>query len=330
MNDRKLPGLERALDVGAMQELFVSLWRRNPAWSKNSFQELQPQVLKYTPGKRCVIEYQLWSAEQAFVPRRVIGKIYRKNRGEIIFANWRRLWEAAVSASAVGELRLGMPEPLAYLPELGMVLQSAVPGRALADFSEHEDLMAAMPSVAQNLAALHNLRVDVGEKKTLDDHLKKYCHPGPAALSEACPEAAPLVKNILSGLASNENLPLCPIHGDLNLTQIFIAEKRAFFIDFDGLCLSHPALDLGNFLVTLQAHFGAAGAMLQKKFLESYKACRSLRMLTGLRAYQAFAYLRRAVICARAPAVADWRQQVRQLLEAGSAFLESEVSSSCR
>jgi len=323
LNDRKLPNLERALDDELMKNLLAVSLRQPPDREENFLRQVRHRVLKYTPGKRCVIEYRLWFGDSR--PGRVIGKLYRKNRGQLIFENWRQLWQAT---RGDGEREgLGMPEPLAYLPEIGMIAQSAVAGRPLAEFVEHADLVAAMRCVARNLSALHDSAVAVGEKKTLDDHIKKYCHPGPHVLIESCPEAAPLVEHILRRLAEDKSLPLapiCPVHGDLNLAQIFIAGDLAFFIDFDGLCLSPPALDIGNFLVTLQVHFGSASAALQNIFLENYNARRSLQMLTGLRAYQAFACLRRAVICARAPAVADWRQQVRQLLEAGSAFLENE------
>ncbi|MCG3119075.1 MAG: hypothetical protein ALAOOOJD_01403 [bacterium] len=329
MNDRKLPGLKRALDDEAMLSWFASAqW--NSALRENSLRQVRSRVLKYTPGKRCVIEYLLWFAGKPARPRRLIGKMYRKNRGESIFANWRQLWQAAPgddgAGAHAGGAPLGMPEPLAYEPELGMLVQSAVPGQALSELAEPETLVVAMRRVAQNLATLHQVTAAVGEKKTLDDHLKKYCHPGPEVLSAAYPEIAPLVETLLIRLVQEERespAPVCPVHGDLNLAQIFLAADRAFFIDFDGLCLSTPALDIANFLVTLQVHFGSRSKKLQNAFLEAYNARRPQLMLTGLQAYQAFAYLRRAVICTRAPAVADWRQQVRQLLEAGSAFLKS-------
>lgn len=314
MSDPKLPGLARALDEEAMRALFAA------RLGEQSFSPLRCRVVKHAPGKRCVIAYELNGDDAVSAPRRLIGKIYRKNRGEMIFAQWRRLWQAAaVSAS------FNMPEPLAYWPELGMLVQSVVPGRQLATFSEGDELHLALRGVARNLAVLHGLTVDLGEPKTLDDHLRKYCHPGPQVLS-ADPEWAPLVERLLNGLAADASLsraPHCPIHGDLNLAQIFIDAGRAWFIDFDGLCLAHPALDLGNFLVTLQVHFTAEYEALAKIFLEEYQARRSLRMLTGLRSYQAFACLRRAVICTRAPAVPHRRQQVRQLLETGSSFLEN-------
>lgn len=318
MSDPKLPGLVRALDEETMRALFATTLGRELNPGEKSFPLLRCRVLKHAPGKRCVIAYEFDGGT-----RRFIGKIYRKNRGENIFLNWRELWQRACENEARTGEPLGMAEPLAYFPELGMVLQRAVSGRRLAEISVYADRRLAMRSIARNLATLHSLPAAVGEKKTFTDHLKKYCHPGPQVLLDACPELAPLVEVILHGLAVDEGLsPACPVHGDLNLTQIFIAAERAWFVDFDGLCLADPALDIGNFLMTLQVHYGPDYESLAEFFLEEYKARRSLRMLTGLRTYQAFACLRRAMICTRAPAVPAWRQQVRQLLEAGSSFLK--------
>jgi tRNA A-37 threonylcarbamoyl transferase component Bud32 len=310
VEDRKLPGLALALDAEAMRPRLAPFVAASAAE-----RGLHIQLLKHAPGKRCVIEYRIANAEGA---PRMIGKLYRKDRGQAVFENMRQLWQAATGTS------FGMAEPLAYLPELGMVLQSCVPGKKLGDFLPEEDLSAAIKKVAVNLAALHGLAVSAGEKRGLDDHLLKYCHPGPEVLSAALPESAPRVENLLAGLREDKALaeaPLCPVHGDLNLAQIFIAKERAWFIDFDGFCLSHAALDLGNFLVTLQVHFAEQYETLSRTLLESYLKTRSPEMLTGLRTYQAFAYLRRAVICARAQAVPEWRQQARRLLESGNTIL---------
>ncbi len=280
--------------------------------------ELRIELLKHAPGKRCVIEYR-WEAARETSPRsRFIGKLYRKDRGQAVYENMRQLWQAAAGTS------FSMAEPLGYLPELGMVLQRFIPGTRLCDFSPSDDLPAAMHGVAENLAALHGLALAGGETRGLEDHLRKYCHPGPEVLLTTCPESAELVERLLNGLRADMSLalaPLVPVHGDLNLAQIFISDARARFIDFDGSCLSHAALDLGNFLVTLQVHFPQQYEALAQAFWSGYLNRRSPQTLHGLQTYQAFAYLRRAVICARTPEVSEWRQQVRSLLEAGNALL---------
>jgi Ser/Thr protein kinase RdoA (MazF antagonist) len=243
----------------------------------------------------------------------------------------RALWNAAHSQirPAKGGI-FGMPQPLAYLPDLGMVIQDIVPGRQLRSFTTDDDLPHAIRRVAGNLATLHGLAVSVSEKKDLMDHIKKYCHPGPEVLGEVCPELRPLVESILKGLAAEsawagQPVPVCPVHGDLSLSQIFVNNDRAFFIDFDGFCLSHAALDLSNFLVALKVHFALQSDALTKVFLETYVERQSPERLAGFRIYHALAYLRRAMICFRWKSGPEWRQQVRQLLETGNAVLRKKV-----
>lgn len=311
--DRKLPGLALAFDAETMRSRLAQFVA--PQAERN---ELRIKLLKHAPGKRCVIAYR-WEAEHEAVPRLcLLGKMYRKERGRAVYENMQQLWQAATRAN------FEMAEPLGYLPELGMVLQRFLTGRRLADFSASEDLPKAIHHTAVNLAALHSIAVSHSETRGIDEHLRKYCHPGPEVLLAACPESAQLVESLLAGLHADKTLalaPLVPVHGDLNLAQIFIKDERAWFIDFDGFCLSHAALDAGNFLVTLQVHFPQQYDALAQAFWSGYFKSRSPHTLSGLQTYQAFAYLRRAVICARAPEVPGWRQHVRKLLEAGNAMV---------
>jgi hypothetical protein len=326
MEDRKLPGLQPALNDSEMRKrLRLSLWNRFGI-DETLHVTAQHQVLKYTPGKRCVVEYQMHFNGSRSSPRRLIGKLYRKDRGRAIFNNLSALWQASTESAKTAK-PFWMPEPLAYDAELGMVLQDVVPGRRLTDFSGDSELPHAVDSVAANLAALHSLPMPmrvVG--KGLADHLEKYCHPGPPAMMDACPELAPLIQRLVDGIFADSSLQSarrCPVHGDLGLAQIFITGTRAYFIDFDGFCFSHAALDVGNFLVTLRAHFPEKSKELIPAFLEKYYFESASSRLIGLRAYEAFAYLRRATICFRARTEPNWMQPARQLLERGQEVLDS-------
>jgi len=328
LRDRKLPGLARALEGEAMRAPLAEALRQAPGFG-HELLRVEPLILKYTPGKRCVLEYRLFTRKQPEQPQRLIAKMYRKERGRIIFENLLSLWRASTHDGASG-LCLRMPEPIAYLPAVSMVLQSVAPGRQLSTLAVREDLTAAVPLIAQNLAALHRLNLDRGESKTLADHLAKYCHPGPEALGAACPESAPLVAQLVEGLLA-ERLPsaaLVPAHGDLNLAQIFVSRQAAFFIDFDGFCRTHAALDLGNFLVTLQTHFGETSAELEEAFLQTYREHTAVENFIGLHVYQAFAYLRRAMIAFRGQMEPNWQAYVRQLLEKGCSLLSQTQSNS--
>ena len=311
MDDRKLPGLKKATNDDAMRNIFSSMLLR-----KTDGVQVQHDVVKYTPGKRCVIAYHLATSQTASATESVIGKLYRKDRSEKIFRNLQQLWRAS------REIRFGMPEPLAHLPELGMVVQSVVPGKLLEKFSPAEDLPGAMQLVARNLAALHSLSIAGGEKKAMTDHIKKYCHPGPEALVQDCPELTSLLDEILNGLLENAlHGPMVPVHGDLGLAQILLTADRAFFIDFDGFCLSHAALDVSTFLAALRVHFPQRFDELAGIFLETYLARQTHEKLSGLHFYHVLTYLRRATICWRLQNHRDWRQEVRRYLEISARWL---------
>ena len=107
------------------------------------------------------------------------------------YADMLAVWQAARS-TARG--RLELPEPIAYLPELGMVVQGAVAGRPLAHFGPADDWHGAIRQVAEALAAFHDLDVRELAPRPLADHVRRTCHPGPQVLTNWYPELAVLIQ----------------------------------------------------------------------------------------------------------------------------------------
>ncbi len=319
--DRKLPGMQRALDAVHMQPVLSEVLER--VGGPVSLSHIRAELLKYVPGKRGVIAYHLAFADHSASARVVYGKLYRKARGQEVFSTLQTLWQISQAQPSA----FSLPQPLAYLPELGMVLQTAASGRALTSFSQPDELFSAVQAAAKSLAALHRLPVRLGAVKTFQEHVEKYCHPGPEALAREHPELAPLVFELIAMMRADESLQTaepCLVHGDLNLAQIFITAERALFIDFDGFCSSHAALDVGNFLVTLAERFGEKSGELRHGFLEAYLAAAATTKLPALRTYQAFAYLRRAVISMRLPDENERQVRARRLLQNASALMHAQ------
>ncbi|HEX9654713.1 MAG TPA: phosphotransferase [bacterium] len=319
--DSKLPRLKQAVDDELMQRVLTSALGNGV---NGADYRVRHEILKHKPGKHCVLLYLLESRDTPSA-RRVVGKMYRMDRGKKIFQNMLSLWSANHNRDRCGAV-LGMAEPLAYVPELGMVIQRAVFGRLFARLSAWNELADAVRCVARNLAVLHSLPGSTLERRTtMEAHIKKFCRPGPRSLAAECLEMAPLVEELVGGLQANKSLlsaPLCPVHGDLGLSQIYINDNQAAFVDFDGCCLSHPALDLSNFLIALKVHYGPPSDDLRRLFLAAYLENHSPAMLVGLPAYHALIYLRRAMICFRTKSAPRWRQQVRQFLEIGIGLLK--------
>ena len=310
MIDTRLTALERALDDGAMRERFAASLDsgRPPATG------VRHTVLKHTPGKRCVIEY--WVEAPGVEEERLIGKVYRDQRGARVFDIMRRL-HAAHGANGHAP-SFHMAEPLAYYDDLGMLVQTVVPGVELTNLAIDADWPAAMRAVADNLAALHDLPLE-GEPKTLADLVRKLCRPRPAELVAARPDFADAIKNIQQALALVEAAGpgTSLVHGDLGLGQVFVADEQAFFVDLDGVCRSHAALDVANFLVSLRLRLGPMSPEPERIFTERYLARRP-GSLAWLDAFEALAYLRRAAATFRKAADADAPERARRLLTIGN------------
>jgi len=312
LQDPKLPRLAGALDDATMTAVLSR--GVSAALADKGITSVHHRILKHTIGKRCVIQYSLNSTEHPAGVVQVIGKLYRKNRGEKIFENMMTLWSVANAQNPPFK----MPEPFSYLSEPGMVVQQFVAGRPLADLVGKKGFASGVKLVAQNMAQLHGLRLPGLEVKTMSDHIKKYCRPGPEVLMSVQPEIIPLMQDILAYILDDKRLqdqPLCPVHGDLGFKQILMNDDRAFFVDFDGLGQSHAALDVAHFLVALEVYLGHDVNDLAGLFLETYRQNGGTEVLATLNIYKAFAYLRRAMICFRAGSGSECRRRVRRLLE---------------
>lgn len=319
--DRKLPGMQRALDGDYMLPVLSEILER--ANGPVALSHIRTELLKYVPGKRGVIAYHLAFSDHSASARVVYGKLYRKTRGQEVFSTLHALWQTSQARHSAFTL----PQPLAYLPELGMVLQTAAAGRVLTSFSQPDELFCAVQAAAKSLAALHHLPLHLGAIKTFQEHVAKYCHPGPEVLAREHPEFAPLLFELIAMMSADESLQTaapCPLHGDINLAQIFITPERAVFIDFDGFCRSHAALDVGNFLVTLAERFGEKSGELRHGFLEAYLAAAATTQLPALRTYQAFAYLRRAVISLRLQDETASQTRVLRLLQNAQTLMHTK------
>lgn len=301
----------------------VLAWHLGTAIRLDRPGQLTCRVLKHTPGKRCVIAYDLDRHGQV---TRLIGKLYRKDRGEAIFANLQRLWQAAQHTG------FRMPEPLAYLPELGMVLQMAVPGGPLTPSMLGEPWSQTLAGVARHLALLHSLEVRFSTTKGFHDHVTKYYRPESGAAPDAYPELRSRLARLWQALLSADRwpaVPVGPVHGDVHFAHLYVDGRDVYLIDFDGACLSHAALDVGNLLVALHVYCGPQSQAFERHFLRAYLARQPAESLVGLEQYKALAYLRRALICLRRRRTPAWSAQAEQHLQAGMACLVGKRDDRC-
>jgi len=295
MIDPKLPALRVAADGSAMRERLAAALSAGAVVTDLTPTRVACRVLKHTIGKRCVIAYDLYDGAREI---RVVAKLYRGDRGKAVFERLTDLWRRTRGGDSLPSL--GMPEPIAYLAELGMVLQSEAPGTPLDRLERSGPWVQAVHATADNLARLHAVTGALAETRPLAATLRRLCRPAPPELAAACPEFAPAIARVSARLASAVTGPEALVHGDLGLGQVFFAGERATFVDFEGPWLASPSLGVANFMVSLEGRFGSAGEPLKRAFVGRYAVRGRAGALEGLGAYLGLAYLRRATTAFRA------------------------------
>ncbi|MEN9934758.1 MAG: hypothetical protein RLZZ387_1337 [Chloroflexota bacterium] len=243
--DPRLPALAEAADVARMATRFAALLG-------SVVISCAVVPVRYRPGARCVFRYEVQTHRGGRV---VFGKLMGDGGAEL--------------AATVGALhrasqeRPGMPRVLpvlAYWPELGMLAQDEVSGRAeLNDLAFSPEVPAEtrerwLRDAGARLAALHALTgIDAPARTAADDmdELREYVAPMRAADPALAARYEGAVGRLAELAGQRDEPPAVASHGAFRTDQFMIAGDELVMIDLDGFCWANPARDLGNFLAYL-------------------------------------------------------------------------------
>jgi hypothetical protein len=200
-------------------------------------------VVRYRPYRRCTVRFAL-DGRDAF------AKVFADDRGERIHRVAATLW----AAGERGELAFSVPRPERFDRRGRTLWQSAVAG-----LPAREELLGQRGTALARLmgTALASLAAAP---------LSPQRNLGPAAvLMRAARLAAALVRSVpalarpadeLLGLLRRAHAEaprqLVPVHGDPHAGQWLSDRGRLGLVDFDGLALGHPELDVAAFLSALR------------------------------------------------------------------------------
>jgi hypothetical protein len=267
--DAALPALPKLVDpVAAAQLLSQSLV--GAGHSGVQVVGCTPQVVRYKPGSRCTVVYQMRYRRDVggtdivgSTPLNpLVAKTHAGDKGQVAWQAMTALWESPLSRGDV----VSVAEPLAYLPDERILVQGPVPGErtlkelarlALADGSAAAlaELRAGLGATARGLAAMHQSGARYGRVATLAEELEEL-RGVVNRLSHTLPDvtaaAAPLLRRLEALDAAVPADPLVTAHHDFRPAQVLINGGRVGFIDFDGSGMAEPALDLGRFRAKLR------------------------------------------------------------------------------
>jgi hypothetical protein len=239
------------------------------------------KVLRHKPGKRCVIEYKVYTDPPGNPDKTfsILGKIRANRSPRTAFELQDLFWQSGFDdKSADG---ISVPEPLGMIEDALLWFQRKVPGELATALITPTSGVGVARRVAEAAVKIHRANVPINKSHLIADELRilRNCFDKVQKLQPslfrrietlfgACEKIArPLVDREVTG-----------IHRDFYSDQILVDEKRLFVLDFDLYCLGDPALDIGNFLghLTEQAlrlngdpnSLRAAEEALTSRFLE--------------------------------------------------------------
>jgi Ser/Thr protein kinase RdoA (MazF antagonist) len=220
-------------------------------------------------------------------------------------------------------------------PQIGPLLKSCV--LRTPPESAPKALDEALEASAGILSVLHGLRIVVARRRALEGDLSAL-RPEVETLGRASPKLGAQLDQwmwqITDQAATLALVPLKLSHGDYTHDQILFEGGAAALLDFDGVCLAEPALDLGQFCAYLRmgcakaeraAQTGPSGLgdELSDRFVSAYIEMAGVpraevpRLLGRIRVYEAMRLLR---IC-----VHSWQQLKAARLSIALSVLEEEI-----
>ena len=292
--DPGLPTLPEVFDPATIAEQLA--WVLPADWG--SVQDVQLRIVKHHPGSRCTFEIAVRTARGE---RSLIGKVYASDRSDVY-----RAMEAIRRSGFGPQHAFSIPEPLAYVPELQLLLQEKVEGpRAKLIFLTADEAGRAEASAraARWLARFHAIaprsgRVeDRGERR---DAVERWSQRIGKMGESVASRARPLGRRLAGIAASMRAGDVCAGHGSYDCHQIILADGRTVTFDWDSHDVADPCRDVARFVVALQRialkYAGAIGALdgAVEVFLSTYETLSPFDVSANLAWYRALTCLQLA------------------------------------
>ncbi|MBI2527474.1 MAG: aminoglycoside phosphotransferase family protein [Candidatus Rokubacteria bacterium] len=253
--DEAMPTLALALDPDLVGARFAGLPRLTGP--RGRVRVLAAGVLRYKPGRRCVIEYraEVQRSDGSREAVRLIGKIRRRRSGVSAFKLQASLWASGFSDDSADGI--SVPEPLGVLPEVGMWLQRAAPGRAATELLAARGGPELAGRIAEAAHKLHRAGVRPLRRHSMADEVR-ILRERLAAVTAIAPRWAGRIARVLcwcERLAASVPEPVARgIHRDYYADQVLVHGAHLYLTDFDCYCQGDPALDIGNFTGHVREH----------------------------------------------------------------------------
>ena len=207
-------------------------------------------VLRYKPGKRCLVEYRVRVDEANREPYRasIIGKTRAKRFGQKDYRLQQEIWDRGFSNESADGITV--PEPLGHIPEIQMWFQRKIKAECATDLMQSEAAVPLAKKIAEAAFKIHQSGVPTEKAHQVADELRilETCF---ASVAQTNPSLRPRLDELWKECVrlgdTLNGRPTTGIHRDFYSDQILVRDKKLYLIDFDLYCQGDPALDIGNF-----------------------------------------------------------------------------------
>jgi aminoglycoside phosphotransferase (APT) family kinase protein len=246
--DPRLPNLRAVLDPYELGQVL----RKVMPPELEPVGEIRVKVLQHHRASRCTVDIVL---ETLTGKREIVGKVYATDRSDVY-----RTMQQISRAGFGPEAEFSIPQPLAFVPELNLLLQEKVAGPLATEVflkgSEAERALAA-ERCASWLAHFHTHAPTSGPAFYITPELSRYwvrrlAKRAGSQAQELSGKAALLCQRLENAGAKLNGAERGACHGTYCHYQIILNEARTVTLDWDGFCVAHPSLDLARFIVVLQ------------------------------------------------------------------------------
>jgi aminoglycoside phosphotransferase (APT) family kinase protein len=254
----------------------------------------------------------------------LIGKVYQKDRPDVF-----RAMEGIQEAGFGPRDEFSIPQPIAYLPSLRLLLQEKVEGplaKEIFKAGDKQNRAAASERCAWWLGRFHALGPKAGlafDARCYLSLLRERSRRISRLGGPCADKAARLLRGLEDAAASLRPVEMRAGHGSYSPAQLILADGRTVTFDWDGYDVADPARDVGRFLYALRRwgldQLGSIRVLDEaaEAFLRTYLAVGPREVETNLWFYKAAACLKLA------RTVPHLQDKTEEMLDEGLRVLEA-------
>jgi hypothetical protein len=253
-HDRKLIHVNNMLDTDKLRSYLKAKLTGLKLKPFESIDSIKTQVMHYLPEQSCMIRYALGIADKTVInetaSRKVIvyGKNYCDDSG----------LETYTVMSQLAEQTDLCATPLYYDPSINTLWQAHVPGKPF-EWSLFTNLEnpSLLRNVAVCIAKFHCCEVNVSQQygyAEIEQDLNKtilLAASTDTALGKRVEEAVNQLLSNRECIEWGDDNFHSPLHLDLKMGNLLIADDAVYLIDMDCVCLGDPLADTGSFIANM-------------------------------------------------------------------------------